>query len=207
VNKIDIDELNSSVDEFKQIVDALSQIKAISADLGGVSGEVNKALEQMSAKNDSVIDSSERLAAAVDELKKESESQAEQLVKAAGEHDRQIEKMLNDHAAAMKKITSVIVQQNKQLCDKVQDYAVSTSGAIDELRIAGSDNAREIRGKIEDTEKRILSDLGRLLREIDILAEKTESQKSSIEKIGRSVTLSAVIIIIVSLIAAAVAAK
>lgn len=184
MGRVNIDELNNTVDAFKSTVGALSEIRAISKDVQKVSENISNTGLEVSQNMSKLTAKTEIFSKAADSFIKRSKEATDRVTDELEGQNRKIGTYLESNVEEMKSVsasfireTEKIISSNEELGKKVQEYALSTQKSVDELRILGANNAREIREKITEMNSSVSSKLGILEKSIQDLVNEAGQVK------------------------------
>lgn len=196
----DIPELDKSIESFQETILALKQIQDINRELESVAGKLGEQDATLKADTGRLDNAYQQITSALEELKGAANAYADNVKAAFAEHEKELGDKLNAHAESVKSSTDALrdlltentaavtalsetVAEKAAATEKsVLDYTTGTQKSIDELRVLETNNARETRDKIVETDARARAEMDAHFKSVEQLTAELAAMKAQQRK-------------------------
>lgn len=176
MKEINLEDLDRSIDTFKETITSLTEIKRIADSISRTVEEIGDENTAYKATAEKCQEAAERIASEAAQLEKRLAEQKEayrEALDAAASRAETIAGGVNQKIEALSEdVTSctATVNERYEATDKqIQNYTNSALKSIDELRIQGTNNSREIRDKIVETDTRTRTEMDSRFKTVEQL--------------------------------------
>ena len=178
----DITELDKSIESFQETVLALKQIQDINRELESVAGKLGEQDATLKADTEKLDSAYRQITAALEQLKGAADAYAGDVKAAFTEQQKELCDRLTAHADTVNALTEAVSEKAAATERSVLDYTTGTQKSIDELRVLETNNAREIRDKIVETDARARSEMDAHFKSVEQLTAELAAMKAQQRK-------------------------